>query len=160
MTKKNMSFDEVLQRMEAWCAVREVCVSEATTKMKRWDVNESDSGKIITLLQESKFIDEKRYVKAFVNDKLLLEKWGPLKVKSILKQKGIAAALIEQAINDKEPDVDQDNIVSELLNKKHKSLKTGLNSSEIYAKLMRFGLSRGFDYSLVSKHAENLSRKS
>jgi regulatory protein len=145
--------NDVLQNMEAWCSTREVCISEAKTKMRKWNVAEADSDKIIASLIESGYIDEERYAKAFANDKLTLDKWGPQKVRLALKQRGIKETFISKAIAEK--NVDQEAVISELLSKKIKSFKQ-LADSELYAKLMRFGLSRGFDYSIVSKYAEQV----
>ncbi|MDR1593341.1 MAG: RecX family transcriptional regulator [Prevotellaceae bacterium] len=142
--------NDVLRNMEAWCSTKEVCVLEAKTKMRKWNVSEADSDKIIASLIEAGYIDEERYAKAFANDKLILDKWGPQKVRLILKQKGIKETFISKAISEK--NINQEAVVSELLSKKIKSFKQ-LAGNEIYAKLMRFGLSRGFDYSIVSKYA-------
>jgi regulatory protein len=147
---------EILQNMEAWCSLKEVCISEAKVKMRKWNIPEADSDKIVSSLIESGYINEERYAKAFANDKLILDKWGPQKVRQALKQKGIKETFISKAISEK--NVDQETVVSELLSKKIKSFKQ-LTDSEIYAKLMRFGLSRGFDYSLVSKYAEQIIEK-
>jgi regulatory protein len=146
--------NEILRMMEAWCSEREVCISEAKIKMRKRNVPEVDSDKIISLLIESGYINEERYAKAFANDKFIIDKWGPQKVRQILKQKGIKENLISKAISEK--NINQEAVISELLSKKIKSFKK-LESNEIYAKLMRFGLSRGFDYSLLSKHAKKLS---
>jgi regulatory protein len=143
--------NEVLQNMEAWCSTKEVCILEAKTKMRKWNVPEADSDKIISALIESGYIDEERYARAFANDKLIIDKWGPQKVRMALKQKGIKETLISKAISEK--NVNQEVVISELLSKKIKSFKK-LADEEKYAKLMRFGLSRGFDYALVSKYAE------
>jgi regulatory protein len=145
--------NEVLHNMEAWCSTKEVCILEAKTKMRKWNVPEADSDKIISSLIESGYINEERYARAFANDKLIIDKWGPQKVRQALRQKGIKETLISKAISDK--NIDQEAVVSELLSKKIKSFKK-LAGTEIYAKLMRFGLSRGFDYSLVSKYAEQI----
>jgi regulatory protein len=145
--------DEILQNMEAWCSTKEVCILEAKTKMRKWNVLEADSDKIIASLVESGYINEERYAKAFANDKLTLDKWGPHKVRLALKQKGIKESFITKAISEK--NVNQENVISELLAKKIKSFKQ-LTDNEIYAKLMRFGLSRGFDHSLISKYAKQL----
>jgi regulatory protein len=145
--------NEALKNMEAWCSTKEVCVLEAKTKMRKWNVTEADSDEIIASLIESGYINEERYAKAFANDKLLIDKWGPQKVRMALKQKGIKEALISKALSEK--NVNQEAIIAELLSKKIKSFKK-LDNHEIYAKLMRFGLSRGFDYSLVAKHAEQV----
>jgi regulatory protein len=139
--------------MEVWCSTKEVCILEAKTKMRKWNVPEGDSDKIISSLIESGYINEERYARAFANDKLIIDKWGPQKVRQALRQKGIKEILISKAISEK--NIDQEAVISELLSKKIKSFKK-LTGTEIYAKLMRFGLSRGFDYSLVSKYAEQI----
>jgi regulatory protein len=144
---------DVLQNMEAWCSTKEVCILEAKIKMRKWNVSEADSDKIILSLIESGYINEERYAKAFANDKLIIDKWGPQKVRQALKQKGINGTLISKAISEK--NINQEAVVSKLLSGKVKSFNK-LDGNEIYAKLMRFGLSRGFDYSLVSKYAEQI----
>lgn len=149
-----IAMNEVLRNMEAWCSEREVCILEAKIKMRKWNVSEADSDKIISSLIKSGYIDEERYAKAFASDKLILDKWGPQKVRQALKQKGIKEVLISKAISEK--NINQEAVISELLSKKIKSFNK-LSGNEIYAKLMRFGLSRGFDYSLVSKYAGKLS---
>jgi regulatory protein len=145
--------NEVLQNMKEWCSTQEVCILEAKTKMRKWNVSEADSDKVISSLMESGYIDEERYARAFANDKLLINKWGPQKVRQALKQKGIKETLISKAISEK--NINQETVILELLSKKIKSFKK-LADEDIYAKLMRFGLSRGFDYSLVSKYAEQI----
>jgi regulatory protein len=148
--------NNILQNMEAWCSTKEVCILEAKTKMRKWNVAEADSDKIISSLIESGYIDEERYARAFANDKLTLDKWGPQKVRLALKQKGIKGTIISKAISEK--NINQEVIVHELLSKKIKSFKQ-LTDDEIYAKLMRFGLSRGFDYAVVSRYAEQIIKE-
>lgn len=154
--KSDISFEELISLMRAWCATREVCRSEARLKMKKWNIGDPDIEKAIKLLEEDRYIDEKRYANAFANDKLTLNKWGPNKVKQALLIKGISEQYITEAINEKKKETNQGNIVKELLEKKLKSFKNGLTNHEVYAKLMRFGLSRGFDYEIVSKYAREL----
>jgi regulatory protein len=125
--------------------------------MRKWNVPEADSDKVIARLIEAGYINEERYARAFAGDKLTLDKWGPQKVRLILKQKGIKETLISKAISEK--NINQEAVISELLSKKIKSFKK-LDDTEIYAKLIRFGLSRGFDHSLVVKYAAQLSGKS
>jgi regulatory protein len=148
--------NEVLQYMETWCSTKEVCILEAKIKMRKWNVSEADSDKIISLLIESGYIDEERYARAFANDKLTLDKWGPQKVRLALKQKRLNESLISKAISEK--NVNQEAVVAELLAKKVKSFNQ-LTPNEIYAKLMRFGLSRGFDYAVVSKCVQQIVDK-
>jgi regulatory protein len=153
-SNSKLSLTDLKLYIEAWCSTKEVCISEVKTKMRKWHISEYESDKLIAQMLESGFINEERYANAFTHDKLILDKWGPQKVRSALKLKGIKETIISKAIS--EQNVNQENILSEILVKKMKSFKQ-LAPREIYAKLMRFGLSRGFDYSLVAKYAEDLS---
>ncbi|MDR0558574.1 MAG: RecX family transcriptional regulator [Prevotellaceae bacterium] len=150
------SFDGHLRLMQNLCASREICISEAETKLKKRNVSEKDVEKIIALLLDAGYIDEKRYAEAFAHDKLLLDKWGPLKIKQALLAKRIPASIVSGAIAEKECETDTDETVSILLRRKFLTLKAS-NNREAYAKLVRFGMSRGFDFSTVSKHASQIT---
>jgi len=156
-SKSKLSLAELELYVEAWCNTKEVCISEVKMKMRKWNISERESDKLIAQMVESGCINEERYAKAFAHDKLVLDKWGPQKVRSALKLKGIKETFISKAIS--EQNVDQEGVISEILGKKLKSFKK-FEPREVYAKLMRFGLSRGFDYSIVSKYAEKLSKVS
>ncbi|MDR2424682.1 MAG: RecX family transcriptional regulator [Prevotellaceae bacterium] len=147
---REYSVDEILLSMQSWCALREVCISEAETKLKKYEVSEQDKQKIINQLLDAGYIDEKRYLRAFVGDKLRLNKWGPHKIRQALIMKKIPDSLIAEAIDEKTGETNQDDLLYALLHKKFVALQKS-NSREIYAKLMRFALSRGFDYSLAAK---------
>jgi regulatory protein len=149
--------EEVMRMMKEWCSTCEVCILEAKTRMRKWNINEADSDNIVETLIKLGYIDEERYTRAFVNDKLTIDKWGPQKVRMVLKQHGINETLIAKAIAEK--NVNQEAVIAELLSKKIKSFKK-LAGNEIYAKLMRFGLSRGFDYVFVAKYASQYSKMS
>lgn len=154
---REYSFDEMLLSMQAWCAMREVCISEAETKLKKRGVSDQDTQRIIKHLLDADYIDEKRYLRAFVGDKLRLNKWGPHKIRQALIMKKIPDSLIAQAIAEKTGETNQDELLYDLLQKKFASLQKS-NSREIYAKLMRFALSRGFDYALAAKIAAQITQ--
>ena len=53
--------------------------------------------KIIDRLKAEKYIDEARYCRSFINDKLRFNKWGRKKIEFALKQKQIPLELISDA---------------------------------------------------------------
>jgi len=155
-TKGEISSEEAMRIMKAWCATREVCISEAFIKLKKLQVKDENSEGIISSLLELKFIDEERYAKAFAKDKMRIDKWGELKVRQALKLKRIPEKFINNAIAEIESSLDKETIITELLNKKLKSLKKDLNNHEVYTKLVRFGISRGFSLSKVTCVAKKI----
>lgn len=154
--KREVSFDDVLHSMRLFCSSREVCISEAATKMKKRNVADADATKITDLLLQSGHIDEERYAKAFVNDKFTFDKWGVHKIRRALAAKGISETHIDKAIAENDDLAENnDSVVCKLLRKKADTIgfNKESNADGIYAKLVRFGLSRGFDCDTVTKHA-------
>ena len=65
-----MTYEMALQRLSALCASAEHCEYEMTEKMRKWEVEESDCERIMEYLRKAKFVDDERYARAFVKDKI------------------------------------------------------------------------------------------
>ena len=94
-----------------------------------------------------RYIDDSRFCRLFVRDKLRFDRWGRRKIEQALYQKGVDAAIIEAAI-EAVPDEDWLEALRPLIAAKRRSLKAE-NKYEESAKLMRFAIGRGFDMRLV-----------
>ena len=139
---KSISQEQALHRLAAYCSRGERCISDIRKKMIQWDLPENSQKIILNKLQQEKFLDEKRFCKAFVNDKIKYNKWGSLKIKYELKKKNIP----EPIINDILSEVNLKEIkeqLSLLLLSKRKTVK-GKNNYEIKQKLIRFAVGRGY----------------
>ncbi|MDF1549972.1 MAG: regulatory protein RecX [Bacteroidales bacterium] len=155
---KELSKEKGLAKARAICAKLEKCKADIRQKLYDWKVNPSHHNEIIESLEKEKFIDEKRYVEFFVRDKFKLNKWGKTKIEYALRSKLIDSELIAECINQID-DKTYFDTCEELINKKFKTLKVD-NEQILKEKLLRFGLSRGFESSLVFKIVENqLSKK-
>ena len=118
--------------------------------MRRWGIGEVDRRQILEKLQRQHFIDDERFAEAYVREKTRLAGWGIHKIRAGLRMKGIAPALIErvtQVLSDQRPDNKQR--LAELLARKRRSLKEA-DVYKVKDKLIRFGMSRGFDYEDVA----------
>lgn len=82
-----------------WCSRREMCCSEIKLRLQKAKVDETSINKILAKLIEENFINEERFVRAFVHDKLEFQKWGLAKIKNALYLKNIPADLISAAIS-------------------------------------------------------------
>ena len=87
---------DYLNKIKNYCAKREVCISEATKKLLKIGLDKDETKKIVELLVKQKYIDEKRYAFAYVNDHYKLKKWGRNKIKNSLKLKGITSQNIRK----------------------------------------------------------------
>ena len=142
-----MTYEMALQRLSALCASAEHCEYEMTEKMRKWEVEESDCERIMEYLRKAKFVDDERYARAFVKDKIKYNKWGRLKVEQGLWAKHIAED-IRQRVLDEVDESQYKSVLTDLLKSKRRSIKAA-NDYEMNRKLIKFALSRGFDYSIV-----------
>lgn len=145
--------EKATQRAQALCARQERCSNDISTKLRQWQVPSDEIEKIIKKLQDDGFINDERYARMFARDKSKINKWGPLKISYSLKSKHIAENIIKDAIAELEPP--NDNILKDLLLKKMKGTKAK-SSYDLKNKLIRFGISRGFDFGLVNKIASSI----
>ena len=151
---EDVHFKTALTKAMRICSQRELCFYDIETKLESWGVIKPDSHKILDILLKENFINEERYAKAFVKDKFNYNKWGKIKIVSHLKAKQIPAATIAAALDA----IDNDEYIGaiEALLKSHKKTIKAKNDYELKAKLIRFGLSRGFESALLYELIGNI----
>lgn len=140
------SREQIIFKLEAFCAYQERCTQEVRTKLERLGADESLSSDIIKHLKENRFLDDKRFVEAYVQGKLRIKRWGRQKIKAALFQKRIDAKLIQEGIYAFISDEEYEAVMVSLIERKNRELSTEKNPQIKKQKLMRFLLSRGFQY--------------
>ena len=136
----------VLLKLEAACARREYCVSDIRRKaLKALDGDESAAGEVVASLMEDRFVDDLRYASAFAREKASISGWGPVKIRFQLRGKGISDSDIATALAEVEPEKASDTL-ERLLQVKWKTLQ---DDPQGKLKLIRFALTRGYEYSDV-----------
>lgn len=139
---KPISPAEALNKAAAYCTLCERCISEVSKKLTTWGVPPAEQQRIIDRLQDEGFINEERYCRAFVNDKLRFNRWGRVKIRAALYEKQLPREYIAQAIED----IDEEEYMQtlhDLVATKQRELK-----NEDFAtkqKIIRFAASRGFE---------------
>ena len=113
-------------------------------KMERWDVDEAMQEHVLVRLVDEKFIDEERYARFFINDKVRFNHWGRRKVEQALWAKRIPRDVYEPILNEVSAD-SYEEVLLPLLRTKRRSVK-GSSDYEIRMKLIRFAMQRGFSY--------------
>jgi len=143
------NYSEALTFAAAFCSNSEHCKSEVLDKIARFELQEEEQKKLINRLQQEGFLDEKRYVRAFVSDRFRFNKWGRIKIRYMLRQKGLPTQLIEEGMENIS-DEEYENILLTLLRQKKPSVKSKSNY-ELRGKMMRYAAGRGFEPSQISK---------
>ena len=145
--KKEMTEQEAYLQLAALCAQAEHCEQEMRDKMRRWELDETVQNRIVDRLIKERYVDDERYARAFVKDKIRYNKWGRRKVQQALWKKRIDAD-IQQRVLDGIDEKEYVDILRPLLKQKQKTTKAE-NDYELNRKLVRFALSRGFDFSII-----------
>lgn len=144
-----MTEKEALSHTMNLCSKREYASGEIRTKLADWDIPGDLAEKIINQLVAEKFIDDSRYCRAFVNDKLKFAKWGKIKITYMLRQKQVDDTIIREALDAIDPET-YENILLDELTKKAKGLKAS-SEYEFKGKLIQFASQKGFEYEIAEK---------
>lgn len=140
---------EAYLTLSALCAQAEHCQWEMTEKMRRWELTEEAQARVMQRLVSERYVDDERYARAFVKDKVRYNKWGRRKVEQALWQKHIDESVRQQVLDE----VDDDEYISILrpmLQQKRKSTKAS-SEYELNGKLIKFAMSRGFTMDIIKQ---------
>lgn len=143
----NTLYKTALSKAMSLCAASEHCTGDIAAKLRVWGLDNDKSAELIGVLVKENFINDERYAMSFVKDKFKYNKWGKIKISAHLRAKNIPKACIDTALRsiDNEEYI---NTLKELIATHSRSVKSK-NKFDFKAKLLRFGLSRGFESSLL-----------
>ena len=146
---RNMSLDRAREKAMRYCSFQERCQLDITNRFIAWNVEKENWDKILDYLIEEDFLNESRYVEAFVRGKFIIKNWGKNKIKMGLMAKRVfdenqfnivVAAEIE--------DEDYHQTINVLIEKKN-LLITEEDDFKRKDKLYRYMLNKGYESELV-----------
>jgi regulatory protein len=140
-------YNVLLKKAMAYCAGRESCLSDMNQKLTSWGADEEETEKILNQLTKEKFIDEERYASAFVKDKFRYNKWGRVKIGAALRQKKIPSGIISKAFESIDENVYLETLKT-IISSHRRTIKAK-NEYDLKGKLLRYGLSKGFESHLL-----------
>ena len=145
--KKPITEQEALQKLSALCARAEHSSGEMLEKMRRGQLAEDARERVLDLLIHEKFVDDERFARLFVREKIRFDRWGRRKIEQALYQKGVASDISHRVLDE----VDDEAYVAELkklIAAKRRSVQAE-SEYEMRAKLTKYALGRGFDYNVI-----------
>ena len=144
---KSKTAEQALSSLMRLCSRAEKSSGDARRLMARWGVPEADRVKVLDKLIEMRFIDDSRFAAAYVRDRSRFGGWGTYKIKAGLKAKGVVEEIIAEALGQLTEESSEEQLLSQM---KRKAPKVkAANEYELKTKLIRFALSRGFEYDMV-----------
>ena len=143
----NDNVKKAYQRLTALCARGEHCQQDLLTKMRQWGLNDQEQALVMERMVSERYVDDERYARAFVKDKVRYNKWGRRKVEQALWQKHIAKDIRQQVL-DEVGDDEYASVLRPLLEQKRRSTRAN-SDYEMNQKLTRFALGRGFTFDVI-----------
>jgi regulatory protein len=150
MENRELIVKEVYEKMAQLCSRSEQCSADIRKKMIAYEIMEEVVEEIITKLRKEKFLDDERYVKAYISDKFRLNKWGKIKMRYYLKAKGLSDELIEKGLQEIKEEQYKKVLISTLKGKA-KTIKTE-NKFDKLGQIIRFAQSRGFEPEIIHRY--------
>lgn len=152
--KKVKTPEQALAALMRLCARAEKSQEDARRLMRGWGLAERDAERVLAKLVRDRFIDDARYAGAFVREKLRLSGWGGYKIRTALQRKRIDRALIDAAL----AEADRSGMDERLRRQLERKARTAKYTTqyELKTKLIRYGLSLGYDYETVVEAASGL----
>jgi len=112
---------------------------------------------VLAKLVRDCFIDDARYAGAFVREKLRLSGWGEYKIRTALQRKGVSKERIDAALSQADRPAMGERLAQQL-ERKARTVKY-TSQYELKTKLIRYGLSLGYDYEAVMDAASAMVRE-
>jgi len=119
------------------------CENEIKEYLNKTTLNQNDKDKMINKLKETNYINDKRYIQAYISDKIHLTNEGPHKIMKDLINKNISTKLIEEEITKLDNSFTIDKLKN-LINKKIKQNKKYSNKL-LKQKLLIYFINLGYD---------------
>ncbi len=145
--KSNYDIKNLIEQLKSYCAIQERCSNDIVTKMKSWRITNKNQNKILEILIQEDFINDKRYSKSFCRGKFRIKKWGKIKIVNELKRKNINPTTIISSLNEIS-DMDYSKELDIQFNKKKQSITT-LNYYEKKKKIANYLIGKGYESNLV-----------
>ncbi len=147
--QKEITEQQALNKLMTLCARSEHSSGEMLQKMHLWGLSDEAQARIMERLTKEKFVDDERYTRAFVNDKIKYNQWGRRKIEQALWAKGISRD-IQKSVLDEVDEEEYIKVLRPLLKSKERST-SARNEFERQMKLIRFAQSRGFSMAEIEK---------
>ena len=151
---KKRSAEEALVSLMRLCARAEKSSGDARRLMRGWGVEPAAQESVLRQLIAQRFIDDERYAAAFVREKVNLSGWGAYKIRAALARKGIEERIINAALQN----IDSAKSAEQLSQRLQRKMRTTKAASEyeLKTKLMRYGVSLGYDFETVREAVDAL----
>ena len=146
--------DLYLARAARLCSGSEHCTSQIQEKLLSWGASAEEADEVIACLVNEKYIDNRRFCRAYCHDKFLYSHWGRVKIRQMLRHLRLDDEEIAEGMT-AIPEEDYWQALSDALRAKDRTLRD-TDQYQRKGKLVRHLLSRGFETDLILAAIDSL----
>ena len=103
MSKKYLSYDDALARMQKYCAYQERCHQEVRRKLIGLGIYGLELENILIQLIEDDFLNEERFARSYARGKFEMNGWGRIRIRQELYRRDISEFCIGKAMEEIDP---------------------------------------------------------
>lgn len=144
---KTYTVEEAKRKLEQYCVYQDRSHYEVAKKLREMNMISQAIDLIVLHLMQHNFLNEERFAKSYVRGKFNTKKYGKIKIKQGLKQKGIQENLIKIAFKEIDETAYKDTL-HQLAEKKLALLKEP-NPFKKKQKLIRYLMQKGYESFLI-----------
>ncbi|AHW59951.1 regulatory protein [Draconibacterium orientale] len=150
MENHEQNVQQAYSKMAQLCSRSEQCSADIRKKILTYEIVDEIVDEIIEKLIAEKYIDDERFARAYVNDKFRFNKWGRVKMRFYLRQKGLSDATIEKGLEK----IDEEKYIKVLVKIMKDKAKTIKNKDRFtkMGQIIRYTQGRGFEPELIHRH--------
>ena len=145
--------NDIYDKLTRFCLYRERCTTEVIQKLYELKVKENEQKKIISQLKEEKYLNDERYIKAYIHTKIYIKKWGKIKIKQELSLKKLDKEMVKKELILVDDEIYIDNL-NYLAERKWPSLSKK-TYREKKSSLFRYLSGKGYESDLVMDWLKN-----
>ena len=146
--------NQAYAKMAQLCSRSEQCSTDIRKKIIAFELVEEIVEEIIEKLKAEKFINDERYVKAYVSDKFKFNKWGKVKMRHYLRMKGLPEDIIHNGLDE----IDEEKYKAVLIKTMKDKAKTVKKKTkfEKMEQVIRFAQTRGFEPEMIHRYINSV----
>ncbi len=148
----SISEEVAYNKMSALCAKAEYCSGDIRKKLARMGLDESACASVLKKLLQERFVDDSRYARSYSRDKARFSGWGEVKIRYMLRSKGVADSYIDKALAEvREEDLYNEPLTT-LLHRlfERERRKNEMDEYRIKASVISKAMTKGYTYAQIS----------
>lgn len=145
--KKQIGIAEARKKIERFCAYQERSQWEVKRRLLEYGLPYGDVDELMVELIRANFLNEERFVRAYVKGKFAMKGWGVNKIKQGLRTHSIGEKLISKILGEFDQAAYSQKLMDIAL-KKWPTIKAN-SAYEKRGKLQRFLMGKGYEYAQI-----------